>query len=206
MSGRTVSILGLTGGIGSGKSTVSARLAALGARVLDADAVSRRLIDKGGACFARVVGAFGPSILRKEGAIDRGALASLVFSNKAARERLEEIVHPEVKNAMCASAEQILCETPDALVVLDVPLLFESGMDAVTDAVALVTAPEETRVARVKARDGADEADIRARIRAQMPDAEKRARADYVLDNGGTLSRLYAQTDALYAALTGRGL
>ena len=204
MSGRRIRILGLTGGIGAGKSTVSARLSALGAYVLDADAISRKLLEPNGGCFLPVVDAFGHDILRADGSINRGALAAIVFTDANAREKLESIVHPAVKVEMCARAQQILHDAPNALIVFDVPLLIESGMQTLTDAVLLVTAPEETRIARIAARDALDASAAKQRIAAQMPDAEKLRYADFVLDNSGTLDALYTKLDALYASLMER--
>lgn len=195
-------IIGLTGSIGSGKSTVSARLAKLGANVLDADAVSRALLEPGGGCFDAVVRAFGTEILRSDGTIDRKALAAVVFADEARRAALNDIVHPRVKERMTFEAERLLSEQPETPVILDVPLLFETGMDAGVDETVFVYAPDYARIARIVARDGCTPEHARLRMAAQMPQEEKRRLADVTLDNSGTIAELYRQADAWYRALT----
>lgn len=198
MSGQKRNYIGLTGGIGAGKSTVAARFALLGAAVIDADAISRRALEPDGCCYAGVVQLFGPGVLGPDGRIDRGRVASLVFSDAALRERLNALVHPAVQREMLARADEA---GERRLVVFDVPLLFESGWQSLMYRTVLVVAGEDTCVARVCRRDGCTPAAAAARIRAQMPQQDKVALADHVLENDGTPEALYPQVDALYARL-----
>lgn len=196
-------IIGLTGSIGSGKSTVSKRLAALGARVLDADAVSRDLTRPGGEALLPITAAFGQGILGEGGALDRRALAAAVFSDAAARERLNAILHPLVLQNMQEQTEKILANDPRPLVVWDVPLLIEAGWQGFCDAVWLVMAPEEVRVARILARDDCTREEALSRMRAQMGDSEKARFATHIIQNDGNFARLYARVDALYRDAAG---
>jgi dephospho-CoA kinase len=196
----------LTGGIGSGKSSVAVRLAQLGAVVVDADAIAREVVQPGTPGLAAVVAEFGATVLAPDGSLDRAALASIVFSDPARRTALEAIVHPLVG---ARSAELIAAAPEGAVVVYDVPLLAESlgtGRDrsGEFDVVVVVEAPQELRVARLMAR-GLTETDARARIAAQATDEQRRAIADQVLDNSGDLAHLHAQVDALWRTLTASG-
>jgi len=193
--------IGLTGGIGAGKSTAAARLAARGALVLDADEIARRALEPGGACYRAVTDAFGADILGQDGKIDRTALAAIVFSDAASREKLNGIVHPYVISEMFAKADAAQGRA-DGLIFFEVPLLFESGMDRQMDKNILIASSEEMRVARIAARDGCTREAAFLRIRAQMPDEEKIKRADYVLQNDGSREELEGKVDRLYAALT----
>jgi dephospho-CoA kinase len=186
--------IGLTGGIGSGKSTVAGLLAARGARIVDADRIAREVVAPGSAGLAAVVAAFGSGVLTEDGALDRPALAAVVFSDPQARARLDGIVHPLVR----ARAAELVAEAPaDAVVVQDVPLLVETGQAASYDLVLVVEADLETRVRRLVQRGlGAD--DARARIAAQATDEQRRAVADVVLDNSGTPEELEAQVDRFW--------
>lgn len=198
MSGQKRNHIGLTGGIGAGKSTVAARFALLGAAVIDADAISRRALEPDGCCYAGVVQLFGPGVLGPDGRIDRGRVASFVFSDAALRERLNALVHPAVQREMLARADEA---GERRLVVFDVPLLFESGWQSLMYRTVLVVAGEDTRIARVCRRDGCTPAAAAARIRAQMPQQDKVALADHVLENDGAPEALYPRVDALYARL-----
>lgn len=204
MTERRYQKIGLTGTIGSGKSTVSARLSALGAVVLDADAVARRLLASDTACRRAVIDAFGDGILRADGSIDRKKLAAAVFSDPAARARLNSIVHPAVIEQMFLNAERSLSENPDTPVVFDAPLLIECGLQDRMDAVVLVTASRETSLQRVMLRDGCGEREAAARIDAQLPQEEKARYADFIVENDGTLDELTTRVDALYQILTGK--
>lgn len=193
--------IGLTGGIGSGKSTVARTFAALGARVLDADAISRVALDVGTPCYEKTLARFGRDILHPDGTVDRKKLAGIVFSDAAAREDLNAVIHPYVLDTMLREA----AETPaDRLVVFDVPLLFESGMEGIAYCNVCVVTDDRLRLARVMRRDGADEEAVRARIDAQMPQREKAALADVVLINNGTEAELTLKTEALCRLLTER--
>ncbi len=198
--------IGLTGGIGSGKSTVAALLAARGALVVDADRIAREVVEPGTPGLAAVVEAFGPEVLTADGALDRAALASVVFSDPQARARLDAIVHPLVR---ARAREAVAQAPPDAVVVQDVPLLVETGQAGQYDLVLVVEAVLETRVARL-VRRGLGEDDARARIAAQATDEQRRAVADVVLDNSGAPEALAGQVDRFWAervapAVTGEG-
>jgi dephospho-CoA kinase len=187
--------IGLTGGIGSGKSTVSAALAARGAVIVDADRIAREVVEPGTPGLAAVAEAFGDGILAADGALDRPALAAIVFADPDARRRLDAIVHPLVR---ARATELAGGAPPDAVVVHDVPLLVETGQAGSYDLVLVVEAPVETRVARL-VRRGLSEDDARARIATQATDEQRRAVADVVLDNGGTPEQLTAQVERFWA-------
>jgi len=193
--------VGLTGGIGSGKSEVARLLAARGAVVVDADALAREAVAPGSPGLAAVVEEFGPGVLTPDGSLDRAALGRTVFAHSDRREALEQIVHPYVARR---SAELIAAAPPDAVVVYDVPLLVEKGLAAGFDLVVVVLAEAEERVRRVSAARGLPAADVRARIATQATDEQRRAVADVVLDNDGDLAALERQVDALWADLRAR--
>jgi dephospho-CoA kinase len=181
--------IGLTGGIGSGKSTVSALLASRGAVIVDADRIAREVVEPGTPGLAAVAEAFGDGVLAPDGSLDRPALAAVVFSDPAARARLDGIVHPLVRDR----AVQLTADAPaDAVLVNDVPLLVETGQAGSYDLVLVVEADLDTRLARLVER-GLPEPDARARIAAQATDEQRRAVADVVLDNSGTRGQLADQ-------------
>ena len=187
--------IGLTGGIGSGKSTVSALLAERGAVIVDADRIAREVVEPGTPGLAAVVEAFGERVLTADGALDRPALAAIVFADEEARRRLDGIIHPLVR----ARAVELAADLPeDAVVVNDVPLLVETGQASSYDLVLVVEADPATRVSRLVQR-GLTAEDARARIAAQASDGQRRAVADVVLDNGGTPEQLAAQVDRFWA-------
>jgi dephospho-CoA kinase len=181
--------IGLTGGIGSGKSTVAGLLAERGARIVDADRLAREVVEPGTPGLAAIAEAFGPEVLTADGALDRAALATVVFADPGARARLDGIVHPLVR----ARAVELIGGVPsDAVVVQDIPLLVETGQAGSFDLVLVVRAEPEVRVGRLVAR-GLTEDDARARMAAQATDEQRAAVADVVLDNSGTLDDLAAQ-------------
>lgn len=188
-------LIGLTGGIGSGKSTVSARLAELGARVVDADAITRAVQEPGTEVFAAIVDRFGPEVVAEDGSLDRPALAAIVFRDPDELKALNAIVHPAVGVGI-AAALAAAAETDD-VVILDVPLLVESGRDDMA-AMVVVDLDPEVAVARLIEHRGFTEEDARARIRRQASREERRAKADKVLDNRGSVQDLVAQVDALW--------
>ena len=196
-------LVGLTGGIGSGKSTVARMLASRGAVVLDSDELAREAVEPGTAGHDAVIARFGPAIVAPDGSLDRAALASVVFADETARADLEAIVHPEVRRAI-AEAVAAHADT-DVVVVVDSPLLFETGANEGFPVVIVVTASDETRIARLAAR-GMREGDVRARMAAQMPLQDKSALADVVLDNDSDESTLEVQVDRLWADLRERAL
>jgi dephospho-CoA kinase len=186
--------IGLTGGIGSGKSTVSRLLERRGAVIVDADVIAREVVEPGTPGLAAVVEAFGAGMVRRDGSLDRPALAAVVFADPAARARLDAIVHPLVRARAAQVASGV---APDAVVVHDVPLLAETGQAAVYDLVLVVEADPETRVARLVQR-GLTAEDARARMAAQATDEQRRAVADVVLDNSGTPDELESQVDRFW--------
>lgn len=191
--------IGLTGGIAAGKSSVSEILASLGAWILDADAVSREMVEPGSAGLEGIVREFGERILKADGTLDRAALGAEVFSDDARRGRLNGILHPIIKSEMLNRAGRIESEYPDAIVIMDVPLLIESGWQDMADEVWLVTAPLEERIRRIALRDGLDRRQAERRIAAQMPDGEKVKYADIIINNDGNMDELKAIVSDLYA-------
>ncbi|WP_019145527.1 dephospho-CoA kinase [Aeromicrobium massiliense] len=191
--------LGLTGGIGSGKSTASARLRELGAVVLDYDQLARNVVEPGSDGLAAIAERFGAGVLRADGTLDRPALGAIVFADPAALKDLESITHPAIR-ALAARREHEA--GPDAVVVHDNALLVDMGAHRVMDAVVVVDVPVETQVGRLVEHRGLTEADARARIAAQLDREERLAAADHVLDNTGTPDDLRAAVDALWASLT----
>lgn len=201
--------MGLTGGIGSGKSTVTRILAELGATTIDADAIVHELQAPGQPMLRELAAAFGPSILTPDGALDRKGLGAIVFRDEAARARLGEIVHAPVIGEMMRRAKAAV-DRGDPLVVLDIPLLFEgrvsgrgSGALMHFDVTVCVWVDEATQLARTMARDQCDEGEARRRIAAQLPIDRKRELADHVIDNSGTPAETRAQVESLVHELTG---
>lgn len=188
--------IGLTGGIGSGKSTVSARLGELGATVLDADRIARQVVEPGSTGLARVVERFGPDVLDGSGALDRPALGRIVFADPAARRDLEGITHPLVRDRTAALRDAL---PGDSVVVHDVPLLVELGYAPRYHLVLLVGASEATRLERLSASRGMGPGEARSRMRSQADDGARRAVADVWLDNDGPRPALLEQVDRLYA-------
>jgi dephospho-CoA kinase len=194
-------LVGLTGGIGSGKSTVSRLLAERGAVIVDADRITRDLQAPGTEVFAAMVERFGDGIVAADGTLDRPAVAAIVFNDPAALADLNSLVHPAV-GAEIARQVAAVADT-DAIVVLDVPLLVESGRDDLA-ALLVVDLDPELAIERLVMQRGFDEADARARLAAQVPREERVARADIVLDNGGDLPALAAQVAAAWDELVAR--
>lgn len=194
-------LIGLTGNIASGKSEVARMLADLGATVIDADALAREVVRPGTPALAAIVARWGPWVLNGDGTLDRAALRSIVFADAADREALNQIVHPEVKrrrDALVAAARA----RGDRVVVADIPLLYEAGLAQDVDRVLLVDAPEALRLDRLMRHRGLTEPEARQMIAAQWPAAWKRDRADYVIDNAGTLTELRAAVERAWDALS----
>jgi dephospho-CoA kinase len=191
--------VGLTGGIGSGKSEVSRRLVSLGAVLVDADAVAREVVEPGTPGLAAVTEEFGEEILRPDGTLDRDRLGTIVFADEQRRARLNAIVHPLVGTRM----QELVEDAPDdAIVVYDVPLLTENDLAGLYDLVVVVDAPVEEQVRRLTELRGMTEEAARARIAVQATREQRRAIADRVIDNSGTIESLAAQVDDLWAELT----
>jgi len=193
--------VGLTGGLGSGKSAVLEELVALGAVGIDADMVARDVVLPGTPGFDAVVAAFGPSVVASDGGLDRRRLATIVFADAGERARLEAITHPLVR---AETRRRIAVVAPDAIVVNAVPLLVETGIAAEFDVVVVVQASLAARLDRVLSSRGMSDGDARARIAVQASDEERAAIAWWVIDNDGTLGELRAEVAGLWAALLAR--
>jgi dephospho-CoA kinase len=193
-------IVGLTGGIASGKSAFAAALRDLGAPVIDADALARDAVRRGSAALQEVVRQFGPGLVGPDGELDRKAMAAVVFADPGARARLEAIVHPVVRAGVAAETARLAREG-HSIAFYDVPLLYERGLDREVDCVVVVHAPPALQLARLQARDGLAPAEARARLDAQMPIDEKARRADVVVTNEGDLASLRSRAAPLLAAL-----
>jgi dephospho-CoA kinase len=191
--------VGLTGGIGSGKSEVARLLASHGAVLVDADLLAREVVAPGSEGLAAVVEAFGPDVLTPDGALDRAAVAARVFADPAARVRLEAIVHPRVRALAARREAEAVAVDPDAVVVHDVPLLVETGQQHAYDVVLVVDVPVDLQVARLVQGRGMSAEEARARIAAQATREQRLAAADVVVDNSGTLDALARRVSDLWA-------
>ena len=190
-------VVGITGGIGSGKSAVTSRLEQHGITVVDADVVAREVVEPGTPVLAAIAEHFGEHILQPNGALDRAALRKIVFENPAEREWLESVTHPAIREAIAAQ----LTAATSPYVVLSSPLLLEAGQSAFAQHVVVVDVPEEVQLSRTCARDNNDEALVRNIMAAQLPRAERCARADEVIDNNGSLEALQQTVDVLHQRL-----
>ncbi|MFD8754300.1 dephospho-CoA kinase [Kitasatospora sp. NPDC059577] len=193
--------IGLTGGIGAGKSEVSRLFAAHGAVIVDSDVIAREVVAPGTDGLAAVVAEFGPQVLREDGSLDRPALGAVVFADPERLKALNAIVHPLVR---ARSAELEAAAAPDAVVVHDVPLLAENGLAPLFDLIVVVDAADEVRLDRLVRLRGMAEEEARARMGAQASRADRLAIADLVIDNGGELAGLAARVDEVWAELAER--
>ena len=194
--------VGLTGGVASGKSTVSTMLAELGAVVIDSDAIAREVVEPGTPGLAAVVEAFGPEILTEDGRLDRPALGAIVFADEERRRVLEGILHPLIGERSAAMAAEA---GPDDLVVHDIPLLAEAGIADTFDAVVVVDAPGDLQVERMLRDRGWSQEEAESRIAAQATREDRLAVATYVVENTGSLEDLRARVQEVYDALTTAG-
>lgn len=193
--------VGLTGGIGSGKSTVAQMLQAHGAVVIDADAISRELVEPGEPALHALVDEFGDSIIAADGSLLRGTLAAIAFATPDGTARLNAIMHPLIAAESRRRIERAAQNGAD-IVVYDMPLLLETGQRDLVDLVVVVDVPVETQARRAVDLRGLDEADVRRRIEVQADRSERLAAADVVIDNSGSVERTREQVDALWARLT----
>ena len=193
-------LVGLTGNIGSGKSTVAQLLSERGATIIDADVLARRAVEQGTAAYKKIVECWGTSVTGADGTIDRSALRRTVFSEPAQLEQLNAIVHPEVARMRADLVAQARARG-DRLVVCDIPLLFERKMTDDFDRIVLVDAPRPVRLERLVRERGLRETEAMDMIVAQMPAELKRARADVVIDNAGTLTQLDQRVSEVWSAL-----
>lgn len=190
--------IGLTGGIGSGKSEVSRRLVEHGAVLIDSDAMAREVVEPGTPGLAAIVKEFGEGVLRPDGALDREALGAIVFADRERLAALNAITHPLIGER----GQELLAAAPeDSVVVYDVPLLAENALKPLYDLVVVVDTPQETQLERLTGRRGMTEEAARARIAAQATREQRLAIADRVIDNSGTLAELHARVDELWASL-----
>lgn len=197
-------LVGLTGGIGSGKSTVARLLEKRGAVVFDADLLAREAVEPGTPGHAAVIERFGADVLAPGGELDREALASIVFADPSARRDLEEIVHPEVRRLFAEGSEAY--RDTDSVVVFSAPLLVETGMHTAFEVLVVVSATVATQIERLMHQRGMSEPSIRARIDAQAPLEDKAAAADFLVDNEGSLDELESQVEQLWNDLSTRAV
>jgi len=193
-------LVGLTGGLATGKSTVSAILTSLGCVVLDADVLAREVVEPGQPALATIAEEFGRDVLGPDGALDRKRLGAIVFTDPARRKRLEAITHPAIRDRFLARLAELEARGYEGLVVWDAPVMIESGNYQNMDRLIVVITDAATQRARALARDG-DPADAERRIASQMPLAEKAKLADYVIDNSGDRAATEARTREVHAAL-----
>ena len=196
-------VIGLTGGIGCGKSEAAHYLESLGAAHLDADEVSRALTAEGGEALEEIRRVFGDEYFLPDGALDRAALGKLVFGSEPARRALEGIIHPLVQRNMLRGMDEAT-EAGARVVILDVPLLFETGMDALCDETWALYVSRDKQVARIVARDGLAPEDAEARIESQMPVEQRNARATHAIDTDRPIERTRAELEQLYRAAVKR--
>ena len=194
-------LAGLTGGIATGKSTVSTMFAHLGCRVIDADLLAREVVAPGQPAHTAIVAEFGREVLLPDGYVDRKRLGAIVFADPERRKRLEQLTHPAIRQRQMRILSVLEEEAFEGVVIWDVALLFESGGVANVDRVIVVFADEGTELERLMARDGIGEAQAQARIRSQMPVAEKAKRAHYVIDNSGARAETEKQVRQVLRAL-----
>lgn len=196
-------LVGLTGGIGSGKTTVADMLTERGAVVIDADRIAREVVEPGTEGLSEIVERFGPDVVDADGRLDRAAVAEIVFADAPARADLNAIVHPRVRQRIGERLVQLAQDDDrgNRIVILDVPLLVEGGSDHGYQDVIVVTAPEEVRVQRLVRERGMDPEDVRARIGSQADDRERLEVATHVIDNGGSLEDLERRVDEVHREL-----
>ncbi|AKG74232.1 dephospho-CoA kinase [Salinicoccus halodurans] len=186
------SIIGLTGGIASGKSTASAYIEEKGYPVLDADKYARKATAKSGPSYKGIIQSFGEDVVSEDGEIDRSRLGAIIFKDPGQRKVLNKLVHPEVRRMMNEDRDRLV---QDNHVFLDIPLLFENGLDDQCDITLTVYVDESIQKTRLMERNGLTEAEAESRISSQMPLAEKRDKSDFVLDNSGSRANLYEQIE-----------
>jgi len=203
---RRVLLVGLTGGIASGKSVVAARFAEHGAVVVDADQIAREVVEPGTPALARIREEFGDAVIAPDGRLDRAALGAIVFTDEAKRRILNGITHPAVLELSQQRFAEAGEHDPEAVVVYDVPLLNEARGRAEFDVVVVVSAPEETRIERMVALRGMSRTEAENRIRSQAPESDRRAMADLIIESGGTLAETLAQADEVWTRLRQRAV
>jgi dephospho-CoA kinase len=202
MSGRSrILLVGLTGGIATGKSTVSGMLRELGCEIIDADLLAREVVEPGQPALAQIATEFGPNVLTATGALDRKKLGTIIFANPERRRRLEAITHPAIRDRFVARLGELVGKGFVGIVIYDAAVLIESGNHKNLDRLVVVITDDATEMARLHDRDGTDDAENRRKIASQMPLAEKVKLADYVIDNSGSREATAEQVRRVYAAL-----
>jgi len=194
-------LVGLTGGIATGKSTVDAVLRELGAVIIDADVLAREVVEPGEPALAEIAAEFGPGVLGPDGRLDRKALGAIVFAEPERRLKLEAMTHPRMRERLLRRIDELTAEHFRGLVFYDAAVLIESGSHLMMDRLVVVITDEPTQIARLMARDGIDRDDALRKIRSQIPLAEKAKLADYVIDNSGDRHATEAATRCVYQAL-----
>ncbi len=194
-------VIGLTGGIATGKSTVSAMLKRAGALVIDADRIARAVVKKGLPAYREIVDHFGLGVLLPDGEINRDALGDIIFNDPQKKQLLNRIVHPRVKKEVNRQLKLIETTHSKAVAILDIPLLIEAGMHNDLSEIIVVYAPQHMQIKRLMQRDRISEADALARVRSQMPIEEKKQQATIVIDNSGTIENTRRQTLDLFKRL-----
>jgi dephospho-CoA kinase len=201
-----VLVIGLTGGIASGKTTVATILQELGAAVLDADEVAKKIVQKGKPAYKEIIKTFGRKVLTSDGDLNRKLLGKIVFNDEEKRKKLESIIHPRVKEYFLEEIQRIKEKDPQKIIVLDVPLLLESGMETLVDEVWVVAVSEELQIKRIELRDRIGRQEALKRIKAQMPLKEKLKYADRIINAEGTLEDTKRQVVSLWREITGNEL
>jgi dephospho-CoA kinase len=196
-------LVGLTGGIATGKSTVSSMLRGLGAEIIDADLVARQVVEPGQPAWREIVEEFGRDVVSPDGTLDRKKLGAIVFANPERRKRLEAITHPAIRARVKARVDELAERGFTGIVFYDAAILIEALGHQDMDRIVVVTTDEATQVARLRGRDGTDDAEGRRKIASQMPLAEKAKLADYVVDNSGAREATAEQVRRVFAALMG---
>ena len=194
-------LVGLTGGIATGKSTVSEIFRRLGGVIIDADLLAREVVEPGEPALAQIVAEFGDDVLRGDGTLDRKKLGAVVFGNAGRRKRLEEITHPAIRDRFRCRLAELEAQGFGGVVFWDAPVMIESGGYRDMDKLVVVATDEETQSARLCARDGIESVEAERKIRSQMPVADKAKLADYVIDNAGDRATTEARVREVYAAL-----
>ncbi len=201
VSSRPMIFVGLTGGVATGKSTIAKMLERCGALVIDADVLAHQVMEPHKPAWRAIVKTFGKAVVNPDRTINRQALGAIVFRNRARLRRLEQIIHPRVAREQARLTRQAVRKDPKAVVIYDVPLLYEAGIDARVDKVVVVTADRETQISRLQKRNGLTRTEAIRRIRNQWPLRKKVAAADYVLHGTTTRRRLMTLVKALYREL-----
>lgn len=195
-------LVGLTGGIGSGKSRVAEMFKRLGAHIIDADELAHEAVEPGRPVLKRIVEAFGSEVLNRDGTLDRTALGRMVFEDPERRERLNSIVHPYVFMEEERRRKEIAQKDPKAIVLFDAALLIETGSYQLMDKVILVTIDRQKQISRIMKRDGLTLEETARRIAAQIPQAKKKSKADYIIDGGQPVNTIEEQVRRIYEELT----